>query len=328
MLRKIDWESQIGKRLRLRDLHVLTCVAELGSMAKAAQRLGVSQPAVSEVIADLEHALGVRLFDRKPRGVEPTIYGSAVVKRSLAAFDELKQSIRDIEFLSDPAAGTLLIGCPESISVGMLQPIVERFSRQYPRVVIDVDTVNTFSFFQQLEERKLDVVLARGALPLEDPKLRNELHLETVFNDELVVAVGQKSRWAKRSKVDIAELRNERWVLTSNDSWNYRVPAEAFRSRGLDMPEISMRTLSVHIRANMIASGALVTTFPASVLIDYVGRSTIKVLPIALPNRAWPVVMVTLKERTLSPVVDRFMQCVREIAKSYAKPKRRLGSGA
>jgi DNA-binding transcriptional LysR family regulator len=87
------------------------------------------------------------------------------------------------------------------------------------------------------------------------------------------------------------------------------------------MPEIAMRTLSVHIRANMIAGGNLVTTFPASVLLHYAGRAAIKVLPISLPTRAWPVLMATLKERTLSPVVDRFMQCVRETAKSYSNPK-------
>ena len=92
MLRKIDWESQIGRRLRLRDLHVFSTVVQRGSMAKAAQQLGVSQPAVSEVIADLEHALGVRLVDRSAQGVSPTIYGSALLRRSVAVFDELKQA--------------------------------------------------------------------------------------------------------------------------------------------------------------------------------------------------------------------------------------------
>ena len=105
MLRKIDWESQIGRRLKLRDLHVFSTVVQCGSMAKAARNLGVSHPAVSEVIADLEHALGVRLLDRSARGIEPTIYGDALLKRSVAVFDELKQSIRDIEFLSDPPPG-------------------------------------------------------------------------------------------------------------------------------------------------------------------------------------------------------------------------------
>src|SRR5438477_8475272 len=90
MPRKIDWENQIGRRLKLRDLHVFFTAVQHGSMSKAAQQLGASQPAVSEIIADLEHALGVRLLDRHPQGIEPTKYGDALIKRSTAVFDELK----------------------------------------------------------------------------------------------------------------------------------------------------------------------------------------------------------------------------------------------
>src|SRR5688500_18664182 len=103
-------ERFIGRRLRLRDLHVFMEVVRSGSMAKAAARLGVSQPAVSEVIAALEHALRVRLFDRSAQGVEPTVYGRALLKRGAAAFDELKQGVKDIEALADPSAGELRIG--------------------------------------------------------------------------------------------------------------------------------------------------------------------------------------------------------------------------
>src|SRR5712691_9169771 len=102
MSKPIDWENRIGRRLRLRDLHVFFSVVQRGSMAKAATYLGVSQPAVSEAIADLEHALGVRLFDRTPQGVEATMYGRALLKRGRVAFDELKQGINEIEFLADP----------------------------------------------------------------------------------------------------------------------------------------------------------------------------------------------------------------------------------
>src|SRR6202167_3703705 len=98
MARKIDWEGRIGRRLKLRDLHVYFAVVECGSMAKAAARLRVAQPTVSEIIADREHTFGVRLLDRFARGVEPTVYGRALLKRGIAAFDELKQSTRDIAF--------------------------------------------------------------------------------------------------------------------------------------------------------------------------------------------------------------------------------------
>src|SRR5262245_42870209 len=109
MPKKIDWDSQIGRRLRLRDLHVCYTVAQRGGMAKAAAQLGVSAPAVSEVIAGLEHALGVPLLDRSPQGVEPTRYGHALLRRTITVFDELKQSIKDIEYLDDPTIGEVRI---------------------------------------------------------------------------------------------------------------------------------------------------------------------------------------------------------------------------
>jgi DNA-binding transcriptional LysR family regulator len=169
MAPKIDWESQIGRRLRFRDLHVLSVVVQRGSMAKAAAQLGVAQPSVSEVIADLEHALGVRLLDRSPKGVEPTVYASALLKRSLVAFDELKQGIRDIECLADPTAGEFRIGCPESVASSALPAIIERLAKQYPRVVPTVDAGSTDAMIKNLLDRTLDLVIARGRPALADP---------------------------------------------------------------------------------------------------------------------------------------------------------------
>src|SRR6516225_5991167 len=119
----INWDVQIGRRLRLKDLHAFLMIVQRGSMARAAEQLSVSQPAISKIVADLEHALGVRLLDRGRRGVEPTIYGRALLKRALTAFDELKQGVRDIESLADPQGGELTIGCADSIAATLLPPI-------------------------------------------------------------------------------------------------------------------------------------------------------------------------------------------------------------
>src|ERR1700716_849569 len=134
MPRLIQWEHQIGRRLRLRDLFVFFTVVEYGSMAKAGAKLGVSTPSISEVIAALEHALGVRLLDRSPKGVVTTLFGGALLARGRAAFDELRQGVRDIEFLADPHGGEVRIGCPESIAAGLLVPVLEHLSKRYPRV--------------------------------------------------------------------------------------------------------------------------------------------------------------------------------------------------
>ena len=99
MVRPVDWDNRIGRRLRLRDLHVFFAVVQAGSMAKAAAHLRIKQPSVSKAIGDLEATLGVRLFDRSPQGVEPTMYGRALIKCGTVVFDELKQGIRTIEVL-------------------------------------------------------------------------------------------------------------------------------------------------------------------------------------------------------------------------------------
>ena len=78
----MDWEQRVGRRLRLKDLHTLQVVAEVGSMAKASQRLAISQPAISKAVSDMEHTLGAPLLDRSARGVELTEYGRVLVERT------------------------------------------------------------------------------------------------------------------------------------------------------------------------------------------------------------------------------------------------------
>src|SRR5438093_798963 len=125
----MDNTDRVERRLKLHDVRVLMSVVQAGSMSKAAERLGTSQPALSRSIADLEHAVGVRLLDRSPQGVEPTAYGRALIKRGAAVFDELRQGIKDIEFLSDPTAGELRIGTSEAIAAAVVSPVIERLSR-------------------------------------------------------------------------------------------------------------------------------------------------------------------------------------------------------
>jgi DNA-binding transcriptional LysR family regulator len=108
--KKVQWSDRIGRRVKLRDLHILLAVAQSGSMARAADGLAVSQPVISKTIADLEHALGVRLLDRTSQGVEPTAFGRAFVDCGIAVFDELRRGVQAMEFLSDPTFGEVRIG--------------------------------------------------------------------------------------------------------------------------------------------------------------------------------------------------------------------------
>ena len=126
----LSWtrSSVLNAELKLHDVRILMSVVQAGSMHKAAQRLATSQPAVSRAIGDLEHALGVRLLDRSPHGVEPTQYGRAIIKRGIAVFDELRQGVKDIELLADPTAGELRIGCTEAMAAGPAFAIIDRLT--------------------------------------------------------------------------------------------------------------------------------------------------------------------------------------------------------
>src|SRR5882724_12180861 len=118
----MPWNDRTKRRLKLRDLDILTALIDTGSMGKAARRLNVSQPAVTKAIAELERALGLRLVDRSRRGVTPTPYGLALAKRSVAIFNDLRLGIHEIDFLADPTKGEIRIGSTEPIAAAILSP--------------------------------------------------------------------------------------------------------------------------------------------------------------------------------------------------------------
>lgn len=120
----MDWPDRIGRRIKLRDLHILLAIVQSGSITKAAEQLAISQPVVSKVIADLEQVLGVRLLDRDRHGAQATIYGAALLKRGIAAFDELKQGVKEIEFLKGAAGGELRLGASAPMAEGLVPAIL------------------------------------------------------------------------------------------------------------------------------------------------------------------------------------------------------------
>jgi DNA-binding transcriptional LysR family regulator len=190
----MQWADRVGRRLKLRDLHILLAVVRRGSMANAAGDLAISQPAVSKAIADMENALGVRLLDRTRNGVEPTVYGRALVRRGLAIFDELKLGVEELAFLANPSVGELLIGSTESIAAGLLPAAMDRFSREHPRVHLTVRqaVINTLHY-RELRERSIDLFLGR----IPSPFAEDDLEAEIIYNDPVVIVAGARSKWAR-----------------------------------------------------------------------------------------------------------------------------------
>jgi DNA-binding transcriptional LysR family regulator len=311
----LDWESRIGRRFKLRDLYILLTTVQWGSMAKAAAHLGISQPAVSEAIADLEHTFRVRLLDRSSRGVEPTVYGRALIKRGVAAFDELRQGVKEIEFLTDPTAGELRIGTTETMAAGLIPAVIEPLSQQYPAVVFHVTQApGVAQQYRDLRERNVELILGRMVTPVAE----EDLDAEILIDDPLCIVAGNQNHWVGRSGIQLADLVRERWILPHPDSVIGSIVAGAFRDSGLDVPRTAVVSNSLQLENGLLATGRYLGFFPASLIRFSRERLMIAELQVKLPVSPPPVGIVTLKNRTISPVARLFIDCARAVVKPLA----------
>jgi DNA-binding transcriptional LysR family regulator len=313
----MDDIERIERRLKLHDVRVLICVVEAGSMHKAAQRLRTSQPAISRAIADLEHSLGVRLLERSPRGIQPTPYGRVLVKRGAAAFDEFRQGVEDIKLLADPSTGELRIGCSDAMAAGPVLTVIEQLTRQYPRLVFHVATGITATLFRELTERNVEVVITRAT----ETVPREQISVGTLFEDNVVVAAGIQSRWAGRRRIKLDELVNEPWTLPPYDSAMGAIVVEAFGARGLAPPQATVVAESALMRSRLLATGRFLTVIPEFSL-TLPGRDpSIKALPVELPGARRTMRIISLRNRSLSPLAELFIDSMRALAKPLAKGK-------
>lgn len=307
----MDWIDRIGRRLRPRDLHVFLAVAESRSMAKAAERLACSRPVVSKAITGLEDTLGVRLFDRTPLGIEPTRYGLALLRRSTTVFDELRETVNEIDQLLDPNAGELRIGCIETMMAGLAAAAIDRLILKYPRLRVHTLTGGAGMQLQWLRERKCEAVLAREIADEPDP----EIDEEVLYHERLVVVASAGSRPAHRSRISLADLADGKWIFAGHEIAPGGAAYEAFSSLSLPIPKVSILSESLVLRYSLLATGRFLTMVPASVFRFGSKPAGLRVLPIEIETSRRARVVATLKGRTLSPAASAFIEQVRELTR-------------
>jgi DNA-binding transcriptional LysR family regulator len=309
-----QWIDRIGRRVKLRDLRILLAVAQSGSMSRAAERMAVSHPVVSKTIGDLEHALGVRLFDRTARGVEATQFGLALLDCGAAVFDDLRRGMQKIEFLSDPSAGELRIGAVTPFMDGLVMAVVESFVGRYPRIRFHLTDGDGPALHRALHDRKIDLAVARLFRPIAE----EEIVCDTLFEEQLFVVGGLHSRWTRRRKIEFRELLGERWVMPEYDGPVGSLITDGFRSIGMMPLKPQIVSNSIAIRLRLVAGSGFLTMLPGSMLRFVATRLPVKALRVALPMRSQPIEIVTLKNRTLSPVALLFIKHLHEAARPLA----------
>jgi DNA-binding transcriptional LysR family regulator len=298
----VEWTERIGRRVKLRDLHVLLTVAQSGSMTRAAELLAISKPVVSKTISDLEHALGVRLLDRTSAGVEPTAYGRAFLNCGTAVFDDLRRGVQEIEYLSDPTVGELRIGAPTPFTDGLIPAVLARLAERFPRIVVHAVEGDTAVLCRMLRERKIDLAVGRtwGSAG------GDEFSTEPLFDEHLFVVASLDSPWSRRRKVELAELLDEPWTMPELDTVVGALIVEGFRSAGLALPAAQIVSNSMAVRTRLVATGRFLTMLSSSIVHFGAERLLLKILPVTLPLRSQPAQIMTLKDRTPKAIARLF----------------------
>jgi DNA-binding transcriptional LysR family regulator len=295
----MDWSDRIGSRIKLRDLHILMAIADTGSMAKAATKLRISHPAISKTISDMEGTVGVRLL-----------------RCGINIFDEMRQGLRSLKHLSDPNSGEVRLGCTEIVIHSLAPSIARNFLQKYPGVQLDVKLTNPGEYqIQELRERKIDLLITRAT----GERLEDDFNSEVLFDEPFVFVVGAQSEFARKRRVTLKDIISSNWVLPSYESAPGLLIAEIFRANKFERPKPAIKTVSIQLTKSLIASGEFVGILPTSVAALDAHQAALKVLRFGSSEPRISAEIVFLKNRTLSPAVELFIKCARDVARSVVR---------
>jgi DNA-binding transcriptional LysR family regulator len=306
--------DRILKRLSLRDLRIVVAVAKAGSMGKAALQLAISQPVVSKAVSDLERELGLTLFERTPAGVQPTAYGQALIRCSTVVFDDIRQGLMEIQFLSDPTIGELSVGCTEPLAAGFVPHVIQHLSRTSPRITFNVIPADSITLRnRELSERTIELAIA--LMGSSDADIDEQF----LFDDRFVILAGRQSPWTRRRRIVLSDLVHEQWVLPPAGA---QALATAFRKLGLEPPRPHILSFSIPLHQHLLATGQYISALPISML--RFGKTLPGTpLGVKLPTISRPVGILTLKNRSIGPIARNFIEAARLLAKQIAQRSKR-----
>jgi len=239
-----------------------------------------------------------------------------LVKRGSAVFDEVRRSVEDIDFISDPTVGDIRIGTTEPIAAAIVSPVINQLSKQYPKMTFHVSAADTRTLYRQLSELSIELVISR----MPDAAAK-DLSVEILFHDPLIVAAGKNNPLTRRRKVEFPELMNEPWTIQPSDNFFGSLVADAFRSVGLSPPRLVVASTSHILRNDLVETGRFLTVLPGFTLKLPRSHPSLRAIPVEFPNVHHQIAVFTLKGRSLSPLAQMFIDRVRALVKPLAKAR-------
>jgi DNA-binding transcriptional LysR family regulator len=302
--------------MELRDIEYFAVVAEHGSIGRAAEALGLSQPALSKSLRRLEESMDAKVVKRTPKGVELTSVGSALlaqVHRLRLTLDDISRETAD---LSQGRAGHIRIGTAAGFALDLLPTACDAFLKEAPKVTVKITVGDRDASLTGLRNGELDLaIITIQAAHHED------LGKEHLLDEEFVVYVSAGHRLAKRKQLTLADLVHERWVTGFINGPPERRLNQAFEDAGLPPPNIAVETAFLPIRYHLVAASNLLSFNSTRVVRYAAARLPIRELHVKDLAYTRALGVYYRKDAYLSPAARRFIEMLKTMAKEVAKER-------
>jgi len=285
--------------MNLNHLAIFHAVAQTGSMTVGAERLDISQPAVSKQVRELERFLGVHVFDRVGRRVFLSQAGVILADYARRVFALVKEGEQAMAEVRAVGLGRLVIGASTTIGSYLLPGVLSEFSRRHPKIELLVEIENTEQVHHRLVGHELDLGLTEGFVEHE------ELESEVFYQDELVVIASPDHRLAKSARVSLKAIQQEPFILREPGSGTRAVEERALARLKLPV-RTAMALGSTEAVKRVVAEGVgLAIVSRLAVQAEY-AAGTLAILPVAGFRIERPLHLVQYKGRRAGPPLQAF----------------------
>jgi DNA-binding transcriptional LysR family regulator len=295
--------------MELRDIEYFAMAAEHGHLGRAAEALGLSQPALSKSLRRLEAALKVKLVKRTAKGVEPTAEGAALLSRVRELRLMVRNVAREIAEVSEGRTGQLRIGLSMAVSETFLSKTFAAVMRDAPSIRLNVSISDNDLMIPALLDGELDVIVNYG-------RPHDTLVSEFLYDDAFVVCAARRHRLAGRETVTLAELAQERWALSEPTLISQRWLLDRFREAGLPPLRVGFESRSVAFRLRTVACSDLLTFASRSLIRESAASNDLAVLPAQGLSWPFPVSATYRRDAYVPPALRRFIAIIKDAAQA------------
>ena len=307
----------VRSHLKMRHLVLLVELGRHGSILHAAEAAHLTQPAASKLLAELEHALGVALFERLPRGVQATRYGEVMVRRAGAALAEMDAAHQEVMELQSGLSGRVAVGTVMTPSTGLLPEAIRLLRQTHTRVQVSISVDNSKPLIQRLRAGELDLVIGR----ILDGESAMELNFEPITDEPHSLIVRAGHPLLVRAELRLGELARQAWIIPPYGSILRDRLTALFLSQGLDQPMETIETTALPVITSLLCGSDMLVALPQELVQSELDAGLLAVLPFELGLRMDAYGIVTRKQHQLSPGAEAMLVALRRIAwQRYGRP--------